>query len=133
MDPGTEPDAPLFIVNPASAGGRTRGRVGALIDALERAGIEPDCLFTTHPGHAAALAREAIEAGRSYLVACGGDGTIHEIAGAILHAGAGERVRLGTGPWAPAKMWPNASTFPAGWPPSAASPPVSNGGSMPDA
>lgn len=98
MRPGPVPGAPLFIVNPASAGGRTKGRVGALIDALERGGLEPDCLFTTHPGHAALLAREAIEAGRDYLVACGGDGTVHEIAGAILHAGEGERVRLGTVP-----------------------------------
>ncbi len=87
---------PLFILNPMSGGGRTQHRVGAVIDAIERAGLIADLVFTTHRGHAAGLAREAIDAGREFLVACGGDGTVFEVANGILGVDAGERVRLST-------------------------------------
>ncbi len=55
---------PLFIVNPNSGGGRTRNRVGTIIDAIERAGLAADMVFTTHRGHGIELAEEAIDAGR---------------------------------------------------------------------
>lgn len=87
---------PLFIINPMSGGGRTRKRLGTLIDAIERAGLEPDLVFTTHQGHGIDLAAEAIAEGREYLVACGGDGTVNEVANAIMAAKANDRVRLGT-------------------------------------
>jgi len=87
---------PLFIINPMSGGGRTRKRLGTLIDAIERAGLEPDVVFTTRQGHGTELAAEAIAEGREYLVACGGDGTVNEVANAIMAAGANTRVRLGT-------------------------------------
>lgn len=99
MTSPTTPEAaarPLFIINPMSGGGRTRKRLGTLIDAIERAGMEPDVLFTTHQGHGTELAAEAIAEGREFLVACGGDGTVNEVANAIMAAGANERVRLGT-------------------------------------
>lgn len=53
-------------------------------------------VLTTHKGHGEELAREAIESGREFLVACGGDGTVYEVANAILGAGLGDRVRIGT-------------------------------------
>lgn len=87
---------PLFIINPNSGGGRTRKRVGSIIDAIERAGMVADVVFTTHQGHGTDLAAEAIDAGREYLVACGGDGTVYEVANAILAAGAGKKVKMGT-------------------------------------
>ncbi len=87
---------PLFIVNPMSGGGRTRHRMGAIIDAIERAGLVADMVFTERPGHGEDLAREAIEAGREFLVACGGDGTVYEVANGILGMGSAERVRIGT-------------------------------------
>ncbi|MBA4180597.1 MAG: hypothetical protein C0506_08425 [Anaerolinea sp.] len=89
-------DEPLFIVNPMSGGGRTKRRIGALIDAVERAGLKAEMVFTTHPGHGEPLAREAIDRGHRYLVACGGDGTVYEVANGILGAAAGDTVRLGT-------------------------------------
>jgi YegS/Rv2252/BmrU family lipid kinase len=89
-------DRPLFIVNPASGGGRTRHRIGALIDAIERAGLEADCVFTTRPGEGTTLAREAVVAGRSFLVACGGDGTVSELVNGVMAEGAAGRVRVGT-------------------------------------
>jgi len=87
---------PLFVVNPMSGGGRTRRRIGTLIDAIEAAGLEADMVFTTHRGHGEELAREAIQDGRQFLVACGGDGTVFEVANAIMSLDAGPTVRLGT-------------------------------------
>lgn len=87
---------PLFIINPMSGGGRTKRRVGAVIDAIERAGLVADVVFTTRQGHGIDLAREAVEAGREFLVACGGDGTAFEVANGILALGAGDRVRMST-------------------------------------
>ncbi|MGE0599460.1 MAG: diacylglycerol kinase family protein [Dehalococcoidia bacterium] len=89
-------DRPLFILNPNSGGGRTRKRIGTIIDAIERAGLAADVVFTTHQGHGTSLAEEAIDAGRKFLVACGGDGTVYEVANGILGRGAGKTVRLGT-------------------------------------
>lgn len=88
----------LFIVNPMSGAGRTRGRWPALERALRRRELEPDALFTTAVGHGYELAHAAIEAGRDTIVAVGGDGTVNEVARAVLDSNAGEHVRVGTIP-----------------------------------
>jgi diacylglycerol kinase (ATP) len=78
---------PLVIVNPTSAGGRTRD-VWAGIASELAAGFGPfKCEFTKHGGHANALAATAVREGRRFIVACGGDGTISEVANGILEAG----------------------------------------------
>jgi YegS/Rv2252/BmrU family lipid kinase len=92
------PASPYFIVNPASGGGRTAGRMDALRAAIVRAGFVADIAETAAPRHAYDLARDAIAAGRDTLVAAGGDGTVNEVASAILDASAGESVRMTTIP-----------------------------------
>lgn len=87
---------PLFIVNPASGGGRTQGRWPALEAAIRRKGLDPEAVFTEHRGHGYDLAKTAIEGGRETVIAVGGDGTVNEVANAILDARAGDRVRVGT-------------------------------------
>ncbi len=42
--------------------------------------------LTAGPGHARALAREALDAGADVVVAWGGDGTINEVASALTHS-----------------------------------------------
>jgi len=42
---------------------------------------------TTHPGHATQAARDALRAGERYLVAAGGDGTVHEVANGMIEDG----------------------------------------------
>lgn len=87
---------PLFIVNPAAGGGRTRKRIASLEAGISARGMTPDLSLTERRGHAYELSRRAIGQGRKCLIACGGDGTVYEIANAILDAGAGDDVVLGT-------------------------------------
>ncbi len=67
------------IVNPHSG----RRRVGEEIPELERTlrarGLDYTLKKTDGPGDATRFAREALEAGGRFLVAVGGDGTVHEV------------------------------------------------------
>jgi diacylglycerol kinase (ATP) len=90
----------LVIVNQRSGGGRHGASPEQLRALLERrlGSIELSC--TERPGHAIDLAREGATAGRSLIVAVGGDGTLHEVANGILDAGSETAlgyVGLGTG------------------------------------
>jgi YegS/Rv2252/BmrU family lipid kinase len=80
-------DLPLVIVNPASSGGGTKRAWPALAARL-RDNFGPfACAFTTAPGDAKKIAGEAATAGRKLIIACGGDGTISEVANGIIAAG----------------------------------------------
>jgi diacylglycerol kinase family enzyme len=47
--------------------------------ALRKAGVEAEALETMAPGSAGALAEEAVLRGCDTILACGGDGTVHEV------------------------------------------------------
>jgi diacylglycerol kinase (ATP) len=85
---------PLVIVNPASAGGATGKRWPRLAHALATHFGPFNSAFTTHAGEARLIAEREALAGRSLLIACGGDGTISEVANGILSAGV-ESAELG--------------------------------------
>lgn len=87
---------PLLIVDPASGGGRTRARLPALQRALLRHGIDGDVAVTRRRWDAYHLAASAISRGRTCLVACGGDGTVYEVANAVIDSGRAADVVLGT-------------------------------------
>jgi diacylglycerol kinase family enzyme len=53
-------------------------------DALERHGVTCQLKLTEAPGHATALARDGVSAGAGLVVVAGGDGTIHEVAEALI-------------------------------------------------
>ncbi len=53
-----------------------------------------NCAFTQMPGEGRALAANGAREGRRLIVACGGDGTISEVANGILETGCGD-VELG--------------------------------------
>lgn len=73
----------LFIINPIS-GGKKKSKVPELIQKnLDTSLIEPTIVFTERPKHGQDLAKDAI--GKyDYVIAVGGDGTINEIASAIV-------------------------------------------------
>ena len=77
----------VVIVNPASAGGST-GETWPQIASDLRSQFGPfRVLFTQHRGDAAALAGEAARKGAKLIIACGGDGTVSEVANGILSSG----------------------------------------------
>lgn len=84
----------LVVINPV-AGGRSRlapaRRLAIARDALAAAGVRGEVVLTERAGHARDLARAAADAGLERVIAWGGDGTINEVAAALI----GRRPALG--------------------------------------
>ena len=78
---------PLVIVNPTSAGGNTGSSWPELASDLNSHFGSFKSVFTKKPGDATALASEAARKGTALIIACGGDGTISEVANGILNSG----------------------------------------------
>jgi diacylglycerol kinase (ATP) len=91
---------PLIIVNPASAGGAT-GKAWPGIASAVRQHFGPfEVALTERPGEAVEIAEREARAGRKFIIACGGDGTINEVANGILRAESGAELGIlpsGTG------------------------------------
>ncbi len=78
---------PIIIVNPKSAAGATRDKWSGVAADL-RAHFGPfKVAFTKGPGGGIELARTHALDGAEFIIACGGDGTINEVANGILLAG----------------------------------------------
>ena len=83
----------IVIFNPTA--GRRRARaLWRVLDVLSANAMRLELAETRHAGHATELAREAVRAGASLVVAAGGDGTIAEVANGM----AGGSARLGVIP-----------------------------------
>ncbi|MEP6947543.1 MAG: diacylglycerol kinase family protein [Acidobacteriota bacterium] len=82
-----ETSLPLFVVNPRSASGATRSNWTSTAADI-RAHFGPFAVaFTKHQGDAIDIAERSALAGRRFIIACGGDGTINEVANGILRSG----------------------------------------------
>ena len=77
---------PLVIVNPKSAGGSTETRWARIASDLAKNFGAFNVAFTERAGHAIELAKHAAENERTFIIACGGDGTINEVAKGILQS-----------------------------------------------
>ena len=85
-----------LIYNPAS-GQISARRTAAIEEALavfREAGVAAEAMVTKEPGDATARAQEAVRQGFDAILACGGDGTVHEIAQGLV----GTDVALGVVP-----------------------------------
>jgi diacylglycerol kinase (ATP) len=78
---------PLIIVNPKSAAGSTRDKWSAIASDLRTHFGPFTVAFTKGPGDGIDLARRSAESGRKLIIACGGDGTVNEVANGILLSG----------------------------------------------
>ncbi len=85
-----------LIYNPASGqhSARRAAAIDGVLGVLRKAGIEVEALETDAPGSARTLARLAMRGGFDTILACGGDGTVHE----VLQSVAGTDVALGVVP-----------------------------------
>src|ERR1035441_2335464 len=85
-----------LIYNPASGqhSNRRRTAIDKALDLLRVAGVEAEALETCAPGSAEVLAEQAMRQGFDTVIACGGDGTVHE----ILQSLVGTDVALGVVP-----------------------------------
>ena len=74
----------LFIINPAAGSrDRTESYSRKIREACDPRGLQYEIRVSEAPGCCARLAREAAESGEEYRIyACGGDGTLNEVASA---------------------------------------------------
>jgi YegS/Rv2252/BmrU family lipid kinase len=78
---------PLVIVNPSSASGGTGEAWPAVASDLRSEFGSFQTTFTKVRGDASSLAAEAARKGTKLIIACGGDGTISEVANGIVSSG----------------------------------------------
>jgi len=72
-----------LIVNPIARGIPPSGKLEMAIAWLESQGWEATLMHTGGKGHAIEMSREAVQSGCDVVIACGGDGTINEIANGL--------------------------------------------------
>ncbi|MGA3031705.1 MAG: diacylglycerol kinase family protein [Terracidiphilus sp.] len=85
-----------FIYNPASGqySARRASGIQDALDVMRSAGVETDEFETDGAGSGTACAQRAIAAGCDTVIACGGDGTAHEVVQSLV----GTKVALGVIP-----------------------------------
>ena len=75
----------LFIINPIS-GGKAKSNFPVLVEKyIDKGKFKPRYIFTEKVAHASELAAAAINDGTDVVVAVGGDGTINEVASALVN------------------------------------------------
>jgi diacylglycerol kinase (ATP) len=76
-----KPTRVMVVANPHA--GRHEAILGTLQHEFAAAEIEWDVALTTGPGHAKRLAKAAVKRGYDCVAACGGDGTVMEVASGL--------------------------------------------------
>lgn len=75
-----------FIINPHSGSSSKDVVLSSIPKFLDTDKFFYDICYTEYPGHAEDLARQAVENKVDVVVAVGGDGTVNEIARALVHS-----------------------------------------------
>ena len=75
----------FFIINKHSGAGYKEDVEGRIITACGKSNLECTIEFTRERGHATELAKEAIKQKFHAVFAVGGDGTVNEVAQALIH------------------------------------------------
>jgi len=84
----TSPFGPLVLIaNPNAGRGAVSRALPRVESVLRNKNLAYRIVRTTHPGHATEAARQALSDGERYLVAVGGDGTVHEVVNGMVRDG----------------------------------------------
>ena len=84
----TSPFGPLVLIaNPNAGRGAVSRALPRVESVLRSKNLAYRIVRTTHPGHATEAARQALSDGERYLVAVGGDGTVHEVVNGMVRDG----------------------------------------------
>ena len=84
----TSPFGPLVLIaNPKAGRGRVDRALPRIENVLTNNNLSYRIVRTTHPGHATEAAWQALRNGERYLVAVGGDGTVHEVVNGMIENG----------------------------------------------
>lgn len=78
-----------LIYNPASGqySARRKAAIEEVLSILRAAGVEAQAFVTETPGGATIHAEEAVRQGYDAILACGGDGTVHEVLQSLVGTG----------------------------------------------
>ena len=76
----------IFIINPTAGKSDSRQKIYGMAESLrQNHGLDVQCILTKKQGHATELARKLCESGEELrFYACGGDGTVNEVANGII-------------------------------------------------
>lgn len=74
----------LFIINPTAGNYYAKTLVSKIESEILKHQIQAQIVLTTQHGHATDLAKMGVEKGYKYIIAVGGDGTLNEIAKALV-------------------------------------------------
>lgn len=75
----------LFIINPIAGTKNKTGIPKLIADNLDLTKFNYELEYSKKSGHARELAKAGIDRGNKIIVAVGGDGTVNEVAGAVMH------------------------------------------------
>ena len=76
----------LFIVNPISGVGKQRIVETLVPNCLDFSIFDFEIVYTEYAGHASLIAKNASEDGVDIVVVVGGDGSVNEVAKALVHS-----------------------------------------------
>jgi len=82
---GNDAEKWVFIVNPIAGNLFGKTMVPVIEKKMKEYNIDGEIILTERPGHATEIARAQAEKGTKYIIAVGGDGTMNEVARALIN------------------------------------------------
>ncbi|MFC5404646.1 diacylglycerol kinase [Cohnella soli] len=104
-----------LIYNPTSGKEEVKRKLAAILQKLERGGIETSCHATECAGDATKAASEAVERGFDMVISAGGDGTLNEIVNGLSIHEQEKRPALGILPLGTTNDFARAHGIPRRW------------------
>ncbi|MFA6779615.1 MAG: diacylglycerol kinase family protein [Paludibacteraceae bacterium] len=75
----------VFIINPKSGTSDKKELPGLIDSVIDKEKFDVTVVYTEYAGHGRELARRFAEEQYDYVIACGGDGTMNEVASELVH------------------------------------------------